>query len=183
MLSRVANSIYWLSRYMERADNVARFIDVNLQMILDLPSGSQEQWHPLVSISGGDAAFSSKYPVATRDNVIKFLTFDEDNPSSIVSCLRAARENDRTIRESISPEMWEQVNQFYLMVNSADAGGGTDPQDLFASVRMAGHLFAGVTDATMTHNESWNFCRQECKTAPCEKACSSRYKRCMKRCY
>ena len=60
MLSRVANSIYWLSRYMERADNVARFIDVNLQMMLDLPSGSREQWHPLVSISGDDAAFSSR---------------------------------------------------------------------------------------------------------------------------
>ena len=84
---------------MERADNVARFIDVNLQMMLDLPTGSQEQWHPLVSISGDDTAFSTNYPEATRDNVIKFLTFDEDNPSSIVSCLRAARENARTIRE------------------------------------------------------------------------------------
>ena len=100
MLSRVANSIYWLSRYMERADNVARFIDVNLQMMLDLPSGSQEQWHPLVSISGDDAAFLSNFSVASRDNVIKFLTFDGDNPNSIVSCLRAARENARTIRES-----------------------------------------------------------------------------------
>ena len=88
MLSRVANSIYWLSRYMERADNVARFIDVNLQMMLDLPSGPQEQWQPLVSISGDDAKFSSNYAVATRDNVIKFLAFSAENPNSIVSCLR-----------------------------------------------------------------------------------------------
>ena len=119
MLSRVANSIYWLSRYMERADNVARFIDVNLQMMLDLPSAPHEQWQPLVSISGDDAAFSSTYSVATRDNVIKFLAFASENPNSIVSCLRAARENARTIRESISPEMWEQVNRCYLMVNDA----------------------------------------------------------------
>jgi uncharacterized alpha-E superfamily protein len=70
---------------------------------LDLPSGLREQWQPLVSISGDDAEFSAKYPVATRDNVIKFLAFASENPNSIVSCLRAARENARTIRESISP--------------------------------------------------------------------------------
>jgi uncharacterized alpha-E superfamily protein len=104
---------------MERADNVARFIDVNLQMMLDLPSGSREQWQPLVNISGDDAVFLSNFSVATRDNVITFLTFDGKNPNSIVSCLRAARENARTIRESISPEMWEQVNSCYLMVNAA----------------------------------------------------------------
>jgi len=146
---------------MERADNVARFIDVNLQMILDLPSGSQEQWHPLVSISGGDAAFSSKYPVATRDNVIKFLTFDEDNPSSIVSCLRAARENARTIRESISPEMWEQVNTFYLMVNAAAANERlrTSSSSFFSEVKKASQLFHGITDATMLHGEVWHFYR------------------------
>ena len=101
MLSRVANSIYWLSRYMERADNVARFIDVNLQMMLDLPSGSREQWQPLVSISGDDAAFSSTYPVATRDKVIRFLTFDGENSNSIVSCLRAARESAAATLPSI----------------------------------------------------------------------------------
>jgi uncharacterized alpha-E superfamily protein len=144
---------------MERADNVARFIDVNLQLMLDLPSGSPEQWHPLVSISGGDAAFSSKYPVATRDNVIKFLTFDEDNPSSIVSCLRAARENARTIRESISPEMWEQVNTFYLMVNAAAANDRlrTSSSSFFSEVKKASQLFHGITDATMLHGEVWHF--------------------------
>jgi len=144
---------------MERADNVARFIDVNLQLMLDLPSGSPEQWHPLVSISGGDAAFSSRYPVATRDNVIKFLTFDGDNPSSIVSCLRAARENARTIRESISPEMWEQVNTFYLMVNAAAANERlrTSSSSFFSEVKKASQLFHGITDATMLHGEVWHF--------------------------
>jgi len=144
---------------MERADNVARFIDVNLQMMLDLPSGSQEQWHPLVSISGGDVAFSSNYPVATRDNVIKFLTFDGENPSSIVSCLRAARENARTIRESISPEMWEQVNTFYLTVNAAAADERlrTSSSSFFSEVKKASQLFHGITDATMLHGEEWHF--------------------------
>jgi len=144
---------------MERADNVARFIDVNLQLMLDLPSGSPEQWHPLVSISGGDTAFSSRYPMANRDNVIKFLTFDEDNPSSIVSCLRAARENARTIRESISPEMWEQVNTFYLMVNAAAANERlrTSSSSFFSEVKKASQLFHGITDATMLHGEVWHF--------------------------
>jgi uncharacterized alpha-E superfamily protein len=161
MLARVADSIYWMSRYVERAENVARFIDVNLNLMLDLPAGSLQQWQPLVDTTGDAAAFAKRYGVATQDNVIQFLTFDEKNPNSIHSCLRAARENARSVREIISSEMWEQLNTFYLMVHSAaaDAGRHTDPQELFGSVKTARHLFTGVTDATMTHNESWQFCR------------------------
>jgi uncharacterized alpha-E superfamily protein len=159
MLARVAESIYWMSRYVERAENVARFIEVNLNLMLDLPVGSTQQWQPLVATTGDAAEFAKRYGAATQRNVIQFLTFDQENANSIRSCLRAARENARSVREIISSEMWEQVNEFYLMVNSADAGSRSDPQDLFASVRLAGHLFTGVTDATMTHNESWNFCR------------------------
>ena len=110
----------------------------------------------------GDAAeFAKRYGTANQSNVIQFLTFDQENVNSIRSCLRAARENARSVREIISSEMWEQLNKFYLMVNSAaaDASSQTDPQDLFASVKMARHLFTGVTDATMTHNEAWHFCR------------------------
>jgi uncharacterized alpha-E superfamily protein len=159
MLARVADSIYWMSRYVERAENVARFIEVNLNLMLDLPIGSAQQWQPLVETTGDAAEFARRYGTATQRNVIQFLTFDQENGNSIRSCLRAARENARSVREIISSEMWEQLNEFYLMVNSADAGSQTDPQDLFASVRMAGHLFTGVTDATMTHNEGWHFCR------------------------
>jgi len=159
MLSRVANSIYWLSRYMERADNVARFVDVNLQMMLDLPSGLSEQWQPLVSISGDDDAFASRFATPTRENVIKFLTFEPDNPNSIVSCLRAARESARTIRESISPEMWEQVNTCYLMVNAAasDQLRMTPALGFFGEVKKASQLFHGITDGTMLHGEGWHF--------------------------
>ena len=88
-----------------------------------------------------------------------WASYFEMVPDYCRSCLRAARENARSVREIISSEMWEQLNEFYLMVNSADAGSQADPQDLFRSVRMAGHLFTGVTNATMTHNEGWHFCR------------------------
>src|SRR5260370_7586001 len=161
MLSPVAGSIYWMSRYIERAENVARFIEVNLYLMLDVPVGSAQQWQPLVDTTGDAARFAKRYGTAAQRNVIQFLTFDQENGNSIRSCLRAARENARSVREIISSEMWEQLNEFYLMVNSAaaDAGSLAYAQELFASVRMAGHLFTGVTDATMTHNESWQFCR------------------------
>jgi uncharacterized alpha-E superfamily protein len=160
MLSRVADSIYWMSRYIERAENVARFIDVNLNLMLDLPVGSAQQWRPLVDTTGDAAKFARRYGSATQQNVIQFLTFDTENPNSILSCVRSARENARSVREIISSEMWEQVNEFYLMVNSAASVGSTrDPQELFASVKLSSHLFAGVTDATMTHSEGWHFCR------------------------
>jgi uncharacterized alpha-E superfamily protein len=161
MLSRVADAIYWMSRYIERAENVARFIDVNLNLMLDLPAGSTQQWQPLVDISGDMEAFAEHYGVATQRNVILFLTFDAENVNSILSCLRAARENARSVRETISSEMWEQLNESYLMVTDASrrADNLSEPQELFASVKMVSHLFAGVTDATMTHGEGWHFCQ------------------------
>jgi uncharacterized alpha-E superfamily protein len=161
MLSRVADSIYWMSRYIERAENVARSVDVTLNLMLDLPDRSEAQWHPLVDITGDTAAFAARYRDATQRNVIQFLTFDTENVNSILSCLRAARENARSIREIISSEMWEQLNQSYLMVSAAAARRAhlTDPQELFASVKLGSQVFAGVTDATMTHGEGWHFCR------------------------
>jgi uncharacterized alpha-E superfamily protein len=158
MLSRVADSIYWLNRYVERAENIARFVDVNLNLLLDAPIGMTQQWKPIVTITDDLDLFNSRYGEATADNVIRFLTFDAEYPSSILSCLRAARENARSVREVISSEMWEHVNDFYLMVKDA----ATVPQALelpkfFAEVKMASHLFAGVMDATMSHNEGWHF--------------------------
>ena len=161
MLSRVADSIYWMSRYIERAENVARSVDVTLNLMLDLPDRSEAQWQPLVDITGDTAAFAERYRDATQRNVIQFLTFDTENVNSILSCLRGARENARSIREIISSEMWEQLNQSYLMVSAAAASRGhlTDPQELFASVKLGSQVFAGVTDATMTHGEGWHFVR------------------------
>ena len=159
MLSRVADSIYWMSRYVERAENVARFIEVNLQLMLDAPSGEGQQWEPLVNTTGDHAAFAKRYGEATQEKVIHFLTFDAENPNSILSCIRAARENARTIREIISSEMWLQLNTFYLMVTAAaaDSSAQANPHGFFTEVKNASHLFHGVTSATMTQGESWHF--------------------------
>ncbi len=158
MLSRVADSIYWLNRYIERADNIARFIDVNLNLMLDLPAGVQQQWEPLVITTGDSRLFKERYGQANADNVIHFLTFDEDYSNSIISVLRSARENARSIREIISSEMWEEVNSFYLMVKeAADHKPLSTLPDFFTHVKLASHRFAGVMDATMTHNEGWHF--------------------------
>lgn len=158
MLSRVADSIYWLNRYVERAENVARFIDVNLNLMLDCPIGLTEQWKPLVLTTGDLPLFQERYGEATAENVIQFLSFDSDYSNSILSCLRAARENARSIREIISREMWEQVNGFYLMVKEAALGQSfAELHDFFTEVKMASHLFAGVMNATMSHNEGWHF--------------------------
>jgi uncharacterized alpha-E superfamily protein len=162
MLSRVADSVYWMSRYVERAENVARFIDVNLQLLLDSPSGEDGQWQPLVKTTGDDEDFAKRYgEQATREKVIQFLTFDAANPNSIFSCVCAARENARCVREIISSEMWLQLNKFYLMIQEASRNL-QDPDalhDLFTEVKEASHLFTGITDATMTHGEAWHFSR------------------------
>ncbi len=158
MLSRVADSIYWLNRYIERAENVARFVDVNLNLMLDLPAGMPQQWKPLVTVTGDLELFNSRYSEANIENVIKFLMFDENNPNSIISCLAIARENARSIREVISSEMWEEVNSFYLMVKEASSTNSLSVlPKVFSRVKMASHRFAGVMDSTMSHNEGWHF--------------------------
>lgn len=159
MLSRVADSIYWIGRYAERAESVARFVDVNLQLMLDLPLGLASQWAPLVQITGDYESFSGRYPEATLETVIEFLAFDWENPNSIVSCLRAARENARTIREIISSEMWEEINEFYLGVQdpAARRRAREAPPEFFRNVRRTSHLLLGVTDSTLSHSEAWHF--------------------------
>lgn len=161
MLSRVAESIYWMSRYIERADNVARFIDVNLHMMLDIVVGPDAQWMPLINTSGDTPDFEKRYGEATRENVIQFLTFDRKSPNSVVSCVRKARENARSVREIISSDMWEQVNSFYLMVTDAARNGHAmdSPHDFYGEIRKASQLFAGITDATMSRGEGWHFNR------------------------
>ena len=161
MLSRVADAIYWMSRYIERAENVARFVDVNLHLELD-GSEAEGQWSPLIETTGDTARFKERHGTATtRDNVLRFLTFDAETPNSILSCFKNARDNARGIREIISSEMWEQVNAAYLMVTEAARSGVAmeSPHDFFTAVKQASHLFVGITYLTMTHNEAWHFGR------------------------
>ena len=159
MLSRVAESIYWLSRYIERTENIARIMDANYHMILDLPPGIGEQWEPLVVTTGDEDLFKEFYQEFNRENVVHFLTFDVRNPNSILSCLKMARENARSVREWISSEMWLQVNTFYLMVKDASGSGGAIelPHEFFRNIMMASHQFAGLAENTMTHGEGWEF--------------------------
>lgn len=160
MLGRVAESIYWVHRYMERAENIARIVDVNLNIGFDLPEGIEEQWEPLVAITGDRAVFKERYGAATKENVIRFLTFDGEYPNSIYSCLRQARENARSVREIISSEMWRSINRTFHEVEDATAGKIIDrdnPTEFYRSLKESAHLFAGVTDATYSHGEGWNF--------------------------
>ena len=160
MLSRVAESIYWMMRYVERAENVARLIDVNLTLTLDLPEESESQWRAVVTTTGDIAAFDATHPRATLDAVIQFLVFDDANPNSLCSCLRAARENARTVREIISSEAWQQINRFYLMVTDASYHSVVEAAtEFFEEVRLASHLVDGVIDGTMSHGEAWHFAR------------------------
>jgi len=156
----VADSVYWLARYIDRAENVARFIAVNHNLMLDLPGGFGDQWQPIVDTTGDRAAFLERYGAATKENVVKFLAFDAENPNSIWSCVLVARENARSVRETISSEMWEQINSLYLLL--AAESRRTIPAalpDFCQQVRMACHLFQGITEVTMSHNEAWHFIR------------------------
>lgn len=158
MLSRAADAIYWLVRYVERAENVARFVDVNLNLLLDSPIGIAQQWEPLIVTTGDLPLFQERYGEATAENVIQFLTFDSSYSNSILSCVQMARENARSVREIISSEMWEQVNAFYFMVKDASAGHRlSELTEFFSEVKMASHLFSGVMNATMSYNEGWHF--------------------------
>lgn len=161
MLSRVASSVYWLSRYVERAENVARFIDVNYNLTLGETDTLGNQWAPLVYTTGDQVPFEERYGEYSRENVLKFLLFDEENPNSILSCASLARENARTIREIIPAVVWEQLNQFYFLVRSATGVNATldQPQEFCERVRLASHMLVGATDATMSHGEAWHFSR------------------------
>jgi uncharacterized alpha-E superfamily protein len=126
-----------------------------------MPGDADQQWMPLVVTTGDHEEFVARYPSASKQNVIRFLTFDRKNPNSIMSCLWAARENARAVRESISSEMWEHINRFYLLIRESGAQQAAleESYDFFDQIRVSGQQFMGVTDATMTHGEGWHFCR------------------------
>lgn len=159
MLSRVADSIYWMARYVERADHLARFVDVTREFVLDVPSG-RKQWLPLVSVTGDEDLFFERYTNANAANVIKFLTTDKAYPGSIGCSLDQARENARSVRETIASEMWEQINGFYHWFNTESRSSGMmtrEPGDFFRNIMQQCMLFQGITDATMSRDLGWHF--------------------------
>ncbi|HWL10373.1 MAG TPA: alpha-E domain-containing protein [Planctomicrobium sp.] len=159
MLSRVAESIYWMTRYVERAENLARFIDVSLNLMLDQPESAEEQWEPLLLAMGDQESFKAQHGNPGSENVIHFLVFDRNNPNSIISSLVSGRENARSVREVISSEAWERLNEFYHFVRDAmnEPRPAVELSDFFAEVKNQSHLFNGTLDATMSHNKGWHF--------------------------
>ena len=119
MLSRVADSLFWLGRYAERAENYSRFIDVNFNLSIDLPPGMKEQWRPLITATGDEVLYKKLYSDYSRENAIRFLAFDKRNHNSIIASVVNARENARQVRENISKETWEVLNDLYHFVEKA----------------------------------------------------------------
>lgn len=161
MLSRVAESIFWMSRYVERAENTARFIDVNSRLILDMPMDISLQWEPIIRVTGDSELFTSQYSSANQENVVNFLVFEQNYPNSIISCVNKARENARTIREIISTEMWQCINEFHLFLSdpAAQKEASASPNSFFNKIKNYSQLLAGVRESTMFHNEGWDFSR------------------------
>jgi uncharacterized alpha-E superfamily protein len=162
MLSRTADCLYWMARYTERAENTARMLDVNHQTSL-LPQPAQfleQSWKKLLTISKLEESFLSKHNVINRENVLDFMIYETSNPSSIVSCLYAARENARVIRGRITSEVWETQNTTWLELQQIlEARNQTDPSRLLEWVKHRCHLFRGVMHGTMLKNEAFYFIR------------------------
>ncbi len=158
MLSRVADSLYWMSRYLERAEHTTRVLDVNLHQMLDqTPESASRRWDLMLA----GLRITSLTPDDTRDAyaVTHALTFDRSSRTSIVSYISAARENARQVREQISSEMWEHINRLYLHVRrtSMDDVWQVEPHEFFQSIKAGSHIFQGITDSTMSHGEGWHF--------------------------
>jgi uncharacterized alpha-E superfamily protein len=157
MLSRVADNLYWMSRYLERAEHTARLIDVDVQLRLDQsPEAAAVRWSRLL-----EALRVPAPPIGAEyaHSITHTLTFDRTNTASIVSCIAAARENLRHVREQCSTEMWEQLNRLYLQMRSTaqEEAWLLQSHQFYRSVQDGANLFHGITDSTMTHSEGWHY--------------------------
>ena len=163
MLSRTADHLFWMARYMERAENTVRMLDVNYQTsLLPQPEDTAQQgWAGLLSISELTTNYSRQYGEVSARKVMDFMVRDEDNPSSILSCLRAARENARAVRGTLTTEVWETQNQTWLEVNRMlkDGAFERDAGAFFEWVKFRSHLSRGVTVGTMLQDVALHFLR------------------------
>jgi uncharacterized alpha-E superfamily protein len=163
MLSRVANSLYWMSRYIERAESIARLVDVNLQLLLDFrnldDAALNAHWMPIVQSSGDEELFRKLYPKTTGKTVTDFMVFEPGNANSIYSSIVQARENARMVRDQVTVELWEEINRIYLFLNSprAKKEWRESPYDFFQTVKSSSLLLQGLTDSTVVRNEGWFF--------------------------
>ncbi|MCW8908633.1 MAG: alpha-E domain-containing protein [Sedimenticola sp.] len=161
MLSRVAENIYWMARYIERAENTARLVMVNTNLLLDLPKGLQPGWKPIIEILGSEEYFLQNYDDFTERAVLKSLIADPNSSTSILHSLRMARENGRTIRDIIPREGWEQINDLYLVAKSNASSGYTKKGrfDYLKRMVLGAQTITGLLAGTMLHDMGYDFLR------------------------
>ena len=163
MLSRTADNLFWMCRYMERAENTARMLDVNLQMSLlpQDPATRERSWRAVLGISELQSRFDAAYPGGTPQEILQFMVRDPDNPSSIHACLYAARENARAVRGSLTTEVWETYNSIWLELQRHLQGGLLEHNagEFFEWVKLRSHLARGVTIGTMLEDDALVFLR------------------------
>ena len=159
MLSRVAESIYWMQRNIERAENVTRFVSVNYYLSLDMPEWVGAQWSPLVQTTGDHEYFDKKYDEASEANVLNFLLLDEDYPNSVINCLKSAKENARSIQEAITSDVYEALNMIVERVQNFPKGKLNMEllEELLQEIKYFSHFVSGCMHATFSHDESWQF--------------------------
>jgi uncharacterized alpha-E superfamily protein len=162
MLARDADAMYWMSRYVERAEHVARLLLVNSNLLTDVgelaPTLQQRQWHSVLVVLRSDAGFpAGDWAMGTR--VAQYMAFDPENPNSLWNCLTRARENARGIRENISAEMWECLNTLYWFIRGDEAQTRYEesPDDFYRHLMNGSMLFQGLTDQTLAHDQGWQF--------------------------
>jgi uncharacterized alpha-E superfamily protein len=161
MLARDADSIYWMARYIERAEHIARICWVNSNLLVDVgdlaPALQTRQWESVLTIFHLPPAVPENTPAGPW--MRQHMTFGRDNPNSIYSCLTRARENARGIRELISSEMWENLNALYWMIQSEDTARNFEESsdDFYRSIMTGSLMFQGLTDQTIPHDQRWMF--------------------------
>ncbi len=161
LLSRLAENLFWIGRYMERAENTARLINVNYYATLESAGRVRDHWMPLLELMGGDANLRAKYGRVDNRTISSWLSFDRDNPTSIATSLHRARENARGLRDRIPSEMWECVNRSYLNL-CFENGDVLDRDGLFeycSAARDSSQFFFGIAFATLPRDEGWSFLR------------------------
>ncbi|HUN26019.1 MAG TPA: alpha-E domain-containing protein [Steroidobacteraceae bacterium] len=159
MLSRVVENVYWLARYLERAENTARLISVNANLLLDLPQGYALGWQPLIDITGSRTAFDARHKQAGEREVVQFLAGDPENSGSIAASLTLARENARTLRDILPTEAWEALNQFCLEFNEELPTALTRRArfNFLKRIVLASQTLTGVLEGTMSRNDAYTF--------------------------
>jgi uncharacterized alpha-E superfamily protein len=157
LLARYADCIFWLARYVERAENLARILDVNETFSRDSRGG--QNWHSIVQLNSDEEGFFATHNIASARSVVSFYVIDGDNPNSILSAIRFARENARTLRPLISTEMWTQLNVFYnrlARLTQADLAP-SNLASLFATIKEACQTHTGITEGTFFRDQGWYF--------------------------